>query len=118
MDITTDGFGFMLNFGDLCWVPFVYTLQARYLAFHPTQLGELFVWSPLYPVQHILIVYIISKGTFWTTTLFVLNATGYWIFRSSNNEKDEFRKGKNPKSAFIDSSRFSYFVSHKMFSKI
>lgn len=28
MDITTDGFGFMLAFGDLCWVPFTYTLQA------------------------------------------------------------------------------------------
>ncbi len=31
MDITTDGFGFMLCFGDLSWVPFIYTLQARYL---------------------------------------------------------------------------------------
>ena len=29
MDITTDGFGFMLAFGDLCWVPFTYSLQAR-----------------------------------------------------------------------------------------
>ena len=29
MDVTTDGFGFMLVFGDLCWVPFTYTLQAR-----------------------------------------------------------------------------------------
>lgn len=27
MDITTDGFGFMLAFGDLAWVPFIYTLQ-------------------------------------------------------------------------------------------
>lgn len=27
MDITTDGFGFMLVFGDLVWVPFTYTLQ-------------------------------------------------------------------------------------------
>lgn len=32
MDITTDGFGFMLAFGDLAWVPFVYTVQARYLS--------------------------------------------------------------------------------------
>lgn len=31
MDITTEGFGFMLAFGDLCWLPFVYSLQARYL---------------------------------------------------------------------------------------
>jgi hypothetical protein len=35
MDITTDGFGFMLAFGDLAWVPFIYTLQARYLVDHP-----------------------------------------------------------------------------------
>ncbi len=31
MDITTDGFGYMLCFGDLAWVPFIYSLQARYL---------------------------------------------------------------------------------------
>ena len=35
MDITTDGFGFMLAFGDLAWVPFTYSLQARYLVEHP-----------------------------------------------------------------------------------
>lgn len=35
MDITTDGFGFMLAFGDLAWVPFTYSLQARYLVDHP-----------------------------------------------------------------------------------
>jgi Delta14-sterol reductase len=27
MDITDDGFGFMLCFGDLAWVPAMYTLQ-------------------------------------------------------------------------------------------
>ena len=31
MDITTDGFGHMLAFGDLSWVPFTYSLQARAL---------------------------------------------------------------------------------------
>ena len=35
MDIIHDGFGFMLAFGDLAWVPFTYTLQARYLVDHP-----------------------------------------------------------------------------------
>lgn len=34
MDITTEGFGFMLAFGDLCWVPIVYSLQAHYLVTH------------------------------------------------------------------------------------
>lgn len=29
MDVTTDGFGFMLAFGDLSWVPFIYTLQVN-----------------------------------------------------------------------------------------
>ena len=29
MDVTTDGFGFMLAFGDLAWVPFTYSLQVR-----------------------------------------------------------------------------------------
>lgn len=31
MDIIHDGFGFMLAFGDLAWVPFLYCLQPRYL---------------------------------------------------------------------------------------
>jgi hypothetical protein len=35
MDITTDGFGFMLAFGDLCWVPFTFTVQARFLVDYP-----------------------------------------------------------------------------------
>lgn len=36
MDITNDGFGFMLAFGDLTWVPFIYSLQSKYLAHNPT----------------------------------------------------------------------------------
>ncbi len=39
MDITTDGFGFMLCFGDLAWVPFIYSLQTRYLVDHDPQLS-------------------------------------------------------------------------------
>jgi len=35
MDITTDGFGLMLCFGDLAWLPFTYSLQAAYLATNP-----------------------------------------------------------------------------------
>jgi hypothetical protein len=35
MDIAHDGFGFMLAFGNLAWVPFTYSLQARYLVDHP-----------------------------------------------------------------------------------
>ncbi|KAG6821302.1 hypothetical protein H0H93_000163 [Arthromyces matolae] len=76
MDITTDGFGFMLAIGDLAWVPFVYSLQARYLVFKQIELG---------PV--------------WTAIIFLVNATGYYIFRDANGEKNDFRNGSNPKSS-------------------
>lgn len=35
MDITTDGFGYMLAFGNLVWVPFIYSTQTRYLSVYP-----------------------------------------------------------------------------------
>lgn len=75
MDIVTDGFGFMLAVGDLVVVPFIYSLQARYLAFHPVELGP-----------------------FWTFAILAINVFGYYIFRTANGEKDMFRNGKNPKS--------------------
>ncbi|CAE6353935.1 unnamed protein product [Rhizoctonia solani] len=75
MDITTDGFGFMLAVGDLAWVPFVYSLQARYLAFNHVELGP-----------------------FWTCVIFAIHGVGYWIFRGANNEKNDFRNGRNPKN--------------------
>jgi Ergosterol biosynthesis ERG4/ERG24 family len=76
MDITTDGFGFMLSIGDLAWVPFVYSLQARYLAFTHVEFG------PAY-----------------TALVFLTHAMGYYIFRTANGEKNDFRNGRNPKSA-------------------
>ncbi|KAI0004504.1 ERG4/ERG24 ergosterol biosynthesis protein [Russula compacta] len=75
IDIISDGFGFMLAVGDLLWVPFVYSLQARYLVFRPKDLG--YAWSAL---------------------ILVVNFIGYYIFRTSNNEKNEFRNGRNPKN--------------------
>lgn len=78
MDITSDGFGFMLSVGDLLFVPFVYTLQARYLAFHPVELGPLRMAGVLF-----------------------VNFLGYYIFRTANGEKNDFRNGSNPKSALL-----------------
>eukprot|EP00048_Salpingoeca_helianthica_P014594 m.222486 g.222486 ORF g.222486 m.222486 type:complete len:424 (-) comp16040_c0_seq1:24-1295(-) len=72
MDIVQDGFGFMLAFGDLAWVPFTYSLQARYLADHPVDL------SPLHLAAVLLV-----------------QAVGYWIFRAANGQKDAFRKNPN-----------------------
>ncbi|KAF8920411.1 ERG4/ERG24 ergosterol biosynthesis protein [Mucidula mucida] len=75
MDITTDGFGFMLAVGDLAWVPLTYSLQARYLVFNQLELGP-----------------------FLTAVIFAVNLAGYYIFRSANGEKNDFRNGKNPKN--------------------
>ncbi|KAI6037960.1 ergosterol biosynthesis ERG4/ERG24 [Pisolithus marmoratus] len=61
MDITTDGFGFMLAVGDLLWVPFVYSLQARYLAFNHVEFGPLAALGIL-----------------------AINALGYYIFRETD----------------------------------
>lgn len=58
MDITTDGFGFMLCFGDLAWVPFIYSLQARYLVDH----------DPHLPMWQIIVI-------------LGIHFLGYYIFR-------------------------------------
>nr|KAK5448826.1 erg24, C-14 sterol reductase [Exophiala xenobiotica] len=68
IDIIRDGFGFMLAFGDLVWVPFIYSLPARYLAVYPFSLGITGIVGVL-AVQFL----------------------GYYIFRSANNEKNRFR---------------------------
>ena len=78
MDITADGFGYMLAVGDLLWVPFTYSLQARYLAFEHDELGGV-----------------------GTGIVILVASTGYWIFRSANGEKNDFRNGRNPKSRFF-----------------
>lgn len=68
MDIITDGLGFMLTFGDIVWVPFLYSTMCRYLSVYPVQLG----WARLAAV----------------TTIF---AVGLYIFRASNSQKNRFR---------------------------
>ncbi|XP_077994849.1 delta(14)-sterol reductase TM7SF2-like [Glandiceps talaboti] len=81
MDILHDGFGFMLVFGDLAWVPFTYSLQTRYLVDHPVQLSNMAV-----------------------TVIIVIQVIGYVIFRASNSQKDAFRKNPNdPKLKHLES---------------
>ena len=41
MDIIEEGFGFMLAFGDISWVPVLYSLQARYLVDNPVELSSI-----------------------------------------------------------------------------
>ncbi|KAM7170437.1 delta(14)-sterol reductase TM7SF2 isoform 3-T3 [Macrochelys suwanniensis] len=72
MDIVHDGFGFMLAFGDLAWVPFTYSLQAYFLVNHPQKLSL--------PVA---------------VGILLLNGLGYCIFRSANSQKNTFRRNPN-----------------------
>jgi delta14-sterol reductase len=79
MDVTTDGFGFMLAFGDLVWVPFIYSIQSRYLAMYP-----------------------LSLGPYGTAGVLAILALGYYIFRSANNEKNRFRTDpRDPRVAHL-----------------
>ncbi|PWY95796.1 c-14 sterol reductase [Aspergillus sclerotioniger CBS 115572] len=72
MDIIMDGFGFMLSFGDMVWVPFIYNFQTRYLAVFPYELG--------------------AKGIL---LVLAVTAVGYSIFRGANNQKNRFRTNPN-----------------------
>ncbi|EMP24552.1 Lamin-B receptor [Chelonia mydas] len=85
MDITHDGFGFMLAFGDLVWIPFVYSLQAFYLVNHPSEIS--------WPIASAIII---------------LNIFGYYIFRGANSQKNAFRRNPNdPKLA-----RFNHILPY------
>lgn len=72
MDIVTDGFGFMLAFGNLVWVPMLYTLQVRFLSVHPIELGVINVLA-----------------------LICLQSIGYIIFHGANRQKNTFRTNPN-----------------------
>ncbi|GIC89444.1 uncharacterized protein Aud_005859 [Aspergillus udagawae] len=72
MDITTDGMGFMLSFGDLVWVPFLYSTQCRYLSAYPVHLG----WPRIAAVSAVF-------------------ALGIYIFKAANNQKHAFRTQPN-----------------------
>lgn len=68
IDIAHDHFGFYLAWGDMVWLPFMYTLQSVYLVYNPVNL-------PLWAAAGVL----------------VLGLAGYFIFRSANSQKDYFR---------------------------
>ncbi|KAL6096232.1 lbr [Pungitius sinensis] len=79
MDLMHDGFGFMLAFGDLVWVPFTYTLQAYYLVHHPIHLSPPAV-----------------------AAIIALKLVGFYIFRKSNSEKNAFRRNpSDPKLSYL-----------------
>ncbi|XP_067604512.1 delta(14)-sterol reductase TM7SF2 isoform X11 [Pseudorca crassidens] len=103
MDIIHDGFGFMLAFGDLAWVPFTYSLQAQFLLYHPEPLG-----LPLASVI-CLINGQSGRGSAlpppFIRSLFIQHplAVGYYIFRGANSQKNTFRKNpSDPRVADLE----------------
>ena len=75
MDITSDGLGFMLTFGDIVWVPFLYSTQCRYLSVFPVHLG----WTKIAAIASVFSV-------------------GLFIFRSANSQKNRFRTNPDHRS--------------------
>lgn len=68
IDIAHDHFGFYLAWGDTVWLPFMYTLQSHYLVRNPIHLSN----------QYVAFVLLIGFS-------------GYYIFRTVNNQKDLVR---------------------------
>lgn len=100
MDIVHDGFGFMLVFGDLAWVPFTYGLQAAFLVVHPQALSSLGAATIIAlngnHVQGLVpqaVICCVSWLKMAMLTFFSLpSGIGYYVFRKSNSQKNQFRR--------------------------
>ena len=94
MDIINDGFGYMLAFGDVCWVPFTYVVFECFQKECSNTTSNPYRYSlqARYLVEH--------DGASGTTliAIAILNAVGYWIFRGSNGQKDAFRRDPDGES--------------------
>jgi delta14-sterol reductase len=73
-DIVQERFGFMLAWGDLTFVPFAYSLVGWYLV---DRIDPLPIWA--------------------FVGLPIMFALGLWIFRGSNQQKDEFKRDPGTK---------------------
>jgi Delta14-sterol reductase len=71
-DINNENYGFMLAFGFVVWMPFVFSLQAQYLYYHQPELP---LWAAI--------------------GIVLLNMGGYYIFRTANLQKHKFRTEPN-----------------------
>ena len=83
IDIHHDHFGWLLAWGDSVWLPYMYTLQGLFLVFHPVELSTPYFWAVL-----------------------TFGLIGFWIFASSNNQKDSFRKNSNPEPIWGATPRY------------
>jgi protein-S-isoprenylcysteine O-methyltransferase Ste14 len=71
-DIRHERFGWMLCWGCLVWVPFIYSIQACYLVTHTHELPALAVAG-----------------------IVTLNLSGHFLFRTANLQKHRFRNNPN-----------------------
>jgi hypothetical protein len=83
MDITTDGLGWMLGFGNTVWVPFAYSIQAKYLSTAQRS---------------------VELGPFNIIVIVLIHMAGYWIFRGANGEKNTFKN--NPMDESVRDLKF------------
>jgi protein-S-isoprenylcysteine O-methyltransferase Ste14 len=67
-DINYENYGFMLALGFVVWMPFNFSLQSQYLIYHDPQV-------PIWAIGVIVL----------------LNFAGYYIFRTANLQKHQFR---------------------------
>jgi len=109
MDITTDGFGFMLAFGDLAWCVYFENCSsatnnvrsraptdARSLLTHYDYHSSLLRVPFTYSLQtRVLVENSPSLSTAVLAAIVALKMAGYAAFRGSNSQKDIFRR--NPK---------------------
>ncbi len=86
-DINYENYGFMLAQGFVVWMPFNFSLQSQYLVYHDPQV-------PIWAIAGVVI----------------LNFAGYFIFRTANLQKHQFRTRPNTKiwgrdPTYIDTKR-------------
>lgn len=74
-DIINEEFGYMLVFGDYVFIPFVFSVQCHYLINYPDNEGILNV-----------LYFIVNMALFFI---------GYYIFRTSNSQKNQFKTEPN-----------------------
>jgi delta14-sterol reductase len=73
-DIISEEFGYMLVFGDYVFIPFAFSIQCHYLLNYPD------FTNSIIPFLIMLIFF-----------------TGFWIFRTANSQKNQFKTNPNKK---------------------
>lgn len=123
MDIVHDGFGLMLVFGDLAWVPFTYGLQAAFLVVHPQTLSSLKAAAIITLNGNRLSALFCCSAEKWLKMnnepicccCFLPSGIGYYIFRQSNSQKNQFRRDPTHPSVasqFVSLLFYLYLLTH------